>query len=484
MKELIETVLKQHPFLKEINEFRCIRGYDKSPLYLVGGCVRDILFSAFSGEKRILNDFDFVLKNAALFAGKLADEQNLTLIPMEKYAGKETFRIVKDGIYYDFSEMKGEGITADLRKRDFTINSIAVLFLDFLSGDLKIIDPLNGAGDLKNKVVKVNGDSAFTDDPLRMLRAYRIAGELGFAIDSNTLIQIVKKGKHILKSASERVRYELFKIFELSDSFVQISKNSLIKIIFPELKSMSRCSQNRFHQYDVYRHSLKAYEAMEFVINDYEKLFPEIAAEIGTYLTCSKKALLKLLALFHDVGKPSAKTKDEKGEVHFYRHEKIGAEMIDRISSRLKFSNFERDFLIKGVEYHLRPFNFITGRSSKAVIRFFRSLRDDSAGILLFTIADRIAKEKRGIYEKAVYIESGTVKPFLMRYFKEIKPLMELPKLVNGNDIMKRFALSPSPLVGKILAKTHEAQLSKEIKTKEEAYKLAEKILHEIAKKP
>ncbi|MBT7272892.1 MAG: CCA tRNA nucleotidyltransferase, partial [Nitrospina sp.] len=170
---------------KQLQNILQLRKTYQSELYIVGGTLRDLILG------RQYSDFDFSVKGASILAKQYAHATKSALVPLDTTPGRETFRVViKKDLYFDFSELQGNSIEVDLSRRDFSINALAISLPDFIKGTEKYIDPHNGQKDILNKVIRVLPGSAFSKDPLRMLRAFRFMSILEFKIESSTLKKI------------------------------------------------------------------------------------------------------------------------------------------------------------------------------------------------------------------------------------------------------------------------------------------------------
>jgi poly(A) polymerase/tRNA nucleotidyltransferase (CCA-adding enzyme) len=290
--------------------------------YIVGGCVRDLLL------KRKPKDWD-ITTNAKpeeiqkIFPNSFYENRFGTVgvktgleDPRLSVVEVTTFRI--EGKYFDFrhpEEVKfADKIEDDLKRRDFTINALAM----DING--KIIDLFDGLKDLKKKIIKTVGkaEERFNEDALRMMRAVRLACELGFKIDNKTFSAIKENASLIQFISKERIRDEFIKII-MSKNAVEgielLRKSNLLIEIIPELLQGYNVMQNKHHKYDVYTHSLKS---LEYAVN---KNFP---------------LEIRLAALFHDIGKPITK-QGEGPDCTFYNHEIVGAKMTKNILYRLRF---------------------------------------------------------------------------------------------------------------------------------------------------
>jgi poly(A) polymerase len=187
----------------------------------------------------------------------------------------------------------------------------------------RIIDLFNGIKDLNDKKIRMISSKNLKADPIRLLRAYRLGALLNFSIDQKTSSAIKAESFRIYESAGERIRDELTKLFNSSCSYqylVMMNKTGLLASIFPELEPLKKCSQNRYHCYDVFDHTLKAYEHLEKILQNPEAMTAQIKS-LKILLPCTDHiALLKHAILLHDIGKPSAISVYKKNHVHFYDH--------------------------------------------------------------------------------------------------------------------------------------------------------------------
>ncbi|MCD4763581.1 MAG: CCA tRNA nucleotidyltransferase [Desulfobacterales bacterium] len=428
--------------------------------YIVGGSIRDIILGRFPFDYDIA-----VFGNPEKFAKKIAVKKSDHIIELGKKDHK-IIRVISDNKIFDISSANGQTIEDDLLKRDFTINAMAY---SLSSG--KIIDCTGGMKDIADKKIRMVSNTAFEKDPVRLIRAYRIGASLNFEIDTNTVSAIRKNAKLIKNSAGERIRSEFLKILQAPESHHYISQmadTGLLFAIFPELGNLKACFQNRFHQYDVFEHTMKAFYHLENILNN----------KITHSIDENTASLLKFAILLHDTGKPLVKKADNDGNVHFYGHSKKGAEITKGISSRLKLSTKEKYFIDFIIRNHIDPLHLFVAKSegtltNKGITRFFIKCGDNTPCLLLHSIADMKGK---GDASKEEFIEFA--KNMILKYFSEFMQRKKMPALITGNDLINKFGLSPSPLFKKIISKVEEARLSNQINTRQEALSLVKKILN------
>jgi len=476
---MLKFNLDDKKILKEIYNFAKNR---RVKLYLVGGVLRDLVL-----ERQKPNpDFDFAIKKGAInFGRNLARQMKAGFVVLDKEHG--ACRVVKKAnqrIYtFDFSDFRGPALAEDLQHRDFTINSMALeLEKVFSAKDINgfLIDYYGAQEDLKKRIIRVVNKESFGEDPLRILRAFSFASILVFEIDRGTLT-LAKSGKNKLTGVSfERVRDELFKVFDTDktfDCFVTLDKLKILEIIFPEIKKMRKIGQGPYHHLDVWQHTLES-------IRQFDLLLKEIKdQETLDYLNAvissdrSRRQLLKLGLFLHDIGKP-ATLRHEKGRTTFHGHEREGLRLGIGIAKRLKLSNDEVHSLHKMILWHLRPGYLADSEkpTARAKFRYFRDAGVEALSVLLLSLADQRATKgpltTAGARKQHERVVASLIREYLHRS-KEKKR----ERLIDGNNIMNKFRLTPSPLIGEILRALEELQAIGKIRTREEALKAAAKLV-------
>jgi len=482
----------------------------KRKVFLVGGFLRDLLLGRES------KDFDLVPEgNAKKFARNFSSELGGRFVPLDeknriyrvviqkisKKKGKEIFNL-------DFSQMRGEKIEKDLLLRDFTIDAMAVR-LDLIKGNFGIlrrpklllrviVDPYSGMVDLKKKVIRKTSPRIFDDDPLRLLRGYRLAATLEFAIERETEDEIKEKVDLIKGTARERVRDELFKILSTPQSYQcirRLHKVGLLSRIIPEIEMMKEKPENYYHREGLWGHSLETLKSLEEILASLAKLFPGMSRKIMARFAekifgeVERKSLLKWAAIFHDIGKPKT-IRREEGRVRFFGHEEAGTSLVIEIMERLKFSNKAIKIIDRIVENHMRPGNLseVPQLTDRAIHRFFKDLSEEGVDTLLLSLADRYSYRKIlperdkelgfEISRKSIKKHEKTVRKMLSRYYYHKEKILPKP-LVRGDEIMECFNLPQGPLIGKLLRRVGEAQAGGKLKNKEEALQFLKKILEE-----
>ncbi len=450
----------------------------KVDVYLVGGFLRDLYLNR---EENF--DFDFVVeKDAERFSVAFSRKINCKWIVLDKK--ERTYRVIvkkKENIYhYDFSQLKGDSLEDDLLRRDFSINTLLLNVNHF--PHVQVIDRLEAIRDLRKKIIRAVSEEVILEDPLRILRAFSLWARYNLQIETQTL-KFLKKHRELLKKVSpERINEELFKILDSSYSYSVIKKMSdlfILDEIIPYIRKSRGVYQGGYHHLDVWEHSLQTLSRFEILYRRRLTKSSEIVDYLNQELAKNRKRIhiLKLACLLHDIGKPFAKRVKGKKTI-FHTHEKIGAEVAEEFAQEIKLSVKEKEVLRKLIFWHLRP-GYLAGEifpSQRAIYRFFRDTDEEGVSVILLSLADWRAtrgpltnRKKRLIHERVMF-------KLIDFYFNERKK-KPLSKIVDGFDIMRRFNLAPSPLVGEILAKIKEEQALGNVKSKREAYRVAKAYL-------
>ena len=451
--------------------------------YIVGGFIRDSLM----GRESI--DIDIAVgANAMELAPRIADALRGRYVPLDE--GNQIARVVlaKEGpLHLDIATMRG-GIADDLALRDFTVDAMAIGLTDISNEDAKLIDPFGGRRDLETRVVRAVSEEAFRRDPARLLRAPRLAAECGFSIDDETGAQISRNCRLIRNVAGERVRDELCRLLAVPGSarwLRLLDELGLLLVIFPELAPARGSEQPKEHYWDVFEHSMETVATVEFLLRtgkpDYcsdEMLasapwWPALESHFESEVAGgrSRKVLLKLAALLHDIAKPQTRTFEETGRMRFFGHSQQGAETAAGILERLRFSAREKEVVYRMIEHHLRPGQLSRDRempTPRAIYRYFRDTCDAGIDTIFLNLADHLAA--RGpMMELESWREHAGVMTFVLEERFREESVVSPPKLIDGHDLMNTFGILPGPRVGELLEAVREAQAAGEVATREEA---------------
>ncbi len=322
----------------------------------------------------------------------------------------------------------GTSIDEDLKRRDFTINALAIRDEENIPG-YQLIDNYNGIKDLNNKIIRAvgNPEKRFSEDALRMLRAIRIAAQLGFTIEKKTL-QAIKNNAFLLDNiAQERIRDELLKIVVTEyavDGLKMLLSTGLLEYILPELIPSIGIQQSGHHTKDVWHHSIDSMGACP-----------------------SKDPIVKLATLLHDIGKPKA-FRQRNNKITFYGHEVVGGRIVKKIGRRLHLSNKDQEKLWILVRYHM--FAYDSDMTDAAIRRFIRRVKLENINdMIMLRIGDRVGGGSKQT--------SWRLREFQQRIGQVLYTPMQIKDLkINGNDVMQLLNIKRGPMVGQILAKLFE----------------------------
>ena len=476
---------------KMISSLVEISAWEDHQLYLVGGFLRDILLG------RPAKDVDLVTARAAELAALLTKRTSNRAALIDKKYG--TIRLIPadmngsviGSFNVDLAPLRGFSIEEDLILRDFTLNSVAINLTSWYArGTLEVIDPLGGLENARKGRLRACERRSLEDDPLRILRAYRLASTYELNIETKTRDWILNTRRGLEQVAVERIRDEFWAILSgASPASVlrALDEDGVLVLILPECEPMKGLRQNEYHHLDVWEHSLSSLEALQSWLADPQELLGSYAqkgmAVLDQHVAGERtlSSLLKFGVLVHDMGKPACRTVDEKEVTHFYGHEKTGAELATALCYRLRLSNREIDFISQLVRHHMRPIHLFHSKSPsrRALSRFFR-LGPELFWPLLFSFASdymtTLGPKSPGGNKRELFQQ---IHSWLEFYDQQLKPRQAQPPLVNGHDLMDHLDISPGPILGKLLSTLRELQWEGRINSREEALQKASQLLSE-----
>ena len=406
--------------------------------YLVGGCVRD--------ELRGIAPQDYDMATSA------RPEEVEALFPQTHAVGKSfgVILVVEHGHTFEVATFRAESDYTDGRRpntvtfsdaqtdasrRDFTVNG---LFMDPLTDTVH--DWVGGQEDLEKRRLRTIGHPTerFNEDHLRLLRAVRLAAQLDFEIDPATFAAVRDMADHITRVSAERIRDELLKLFRppyAARGLDLLHESGLLAQVLPELLPTVTCEQS-----PDYHPEGTVYDHIRLMLS---KLPAETSVE------------LPWTALLHDIAKPVTQSECEEGRIHFYGHEKIGADMAQQILQRLRFPNVEIEAIVQTVRYHMQFKD--APKMRKATLRrmlmrptFELELEQHRLDCLgshgLMDIYDFIREEQTVLQEKPLLLEP----------------------LISGRDLIE-LGIEPGPALGQLLDAVRDQQLAETFSTREEA---------------
>ena len=463
---------------------------------LVGGAVRDALLG------HAPNDLDFALPGDAIqVARRVADALKAAFYPLDEERGSARVVLTQQGgsrYLLDFAALRGPNIESDLRARDFTINAMAVK----VDAPQSLLDPLGGIADLDAKRIRDCSPATFRDDPVRILRAIRLAVALKAKIVLETGQQM-RKSAHLLSNVSpERQRNELFRILggpQPATSLHTLDIVGALPHVLPELAALKGVQQPSPHIYDVWQHSLHTVQELELMLDVLGTL--DHSPEVGTSLTIGSavlrlgryrehinahlntelisdrplRPLLFLAALYHDAGKPVSRGVSGIGNIHFRGHEQVSAKMVSARARSLHLSKVEISRLSHIVRHHMRPHHLVkTGKppTRRAIYRFFRDTKAAGVDVCLLNLADVLAIYGPTLPQEVCGRYLDVIGELLEAWWEKPDENVSPPALLNGHDLINTFALQQGPQIGELLEMIREAQAAGRIQSREEGLEL------------
>jgi poly(A) polymerase/tRNA nucleotidyltransferase (CCA-adding enzyme) len=484
-----------------------------SPLYVVGGVVRDYLLN----QSADTTDIDLAVEHSALpVAQRVADRLGWSFYPLD--AERDVARLVFNAsgerpLVCDVATVRGGSLEADLLLRDFTVNALAIVLEP---GGQRLVDVCGGLRDLEQRQLRRVTAASFADDPARLLRAVRFVHQLGFTLEEQTLIQVKRMSTTVKLASAERVRDELWKIFATptpADAVDDLNSYGLIPHILPEVRLLVGVEQSPPHDLDVYGHTLRVVRYAAQLRDWLREPVAEAAEPGGEWQEAlapwrarlrqhfaqplaggrTRAEWLVWHALLHDVGKPASRTVEQptRGDVRirFIGHEQVSAELVANRLQQLRFARQEIDLAAAVAAGHMRPHGLheaFAGQpiSRRAAYRYFRDVGgrqfSQLAGVdtLLVALADRLGTYPDRPPAWDDYLRH--VEGLLAYAFASdgLQTTQERP-ILDGDTLMERLHLAPGRQVGEILAHVLEAQAAGEVQDLDGALGVARRWLDE-----
>lgn len=446
-------------------------------VYLVGGTVRDMLL------RRETHDLDVSVQgSASRMARAFADENGAAYFLMDATFDVARVILERDGKreVVDFVRLRGESIEQDLATRDFTINALAVEGAGWDGDASAVIDPFYGLADIAAQRVRAVSEDVFVNDPVRLLRAVRMEAELNFVLDEATEHLVLRDAALIENAPPERVRDELMKIIGAPNVLRNLNRLDTLDLlgrVLSELNALRAVTQPSPHVYDVFEHTLRAVAAAQETeragyLDIAQGAFGSQLSQHLAKFTAggrTRRELLRLALLLHDIGKPATRSVEENGRIRFLGHEIVGAEIAEQVLRRLKFSNEECALVKTIVANHMRLLHTQHGISNRAIYRFFRDTGDAGVDIAVHAWCDRRATNGDDADTDDRAALDAVIGRLLDSYFNAHARVVAPRTLVNGDEIMKLLRLPPGPRIGALLDAAREAQALGEVTTREEA---------------
>ena len=386
-----------------------------------------------------------------------------------------------------------DSIEDDLARRDFTINTLALPLSQWQPGPAAawadaVLDPFGGREDLAQQRLRALSPDVFRSDPGRLLRAVRLAGQLKLRMEPETA-RLIRENAPLLERVSpERLRDQFLLILAGDGARGQLEvldRLDLLCRMFPELAETKGVDQPRFHYWDVWNHLLHTVGFAELVTRGHQhsalySLAPWTEEQASYFAQevsdgHSRRTLLKLAALLHDIAKPQTKKPDVTGRIRFLGHSELGADMARQRLNQLRFSSRGVSLVARMVRYHLRPAqlrNAGQAPSLRAIHRYYREVKYAAVDTVYLAMADYLAAKGPEITAEH-WAEHARMLTYVLQAGPQQAPARGPARLVTGRDLMERLGLPPGPQLGRLLEQIDEARAAGEVATPEEALALA-----------
>ncbi len=449
--------------------------------WIVGGAVRDALLGR-----------DVIDVDLAVEPGR--DEADARAVA--KAAGAAAFQLSEEfgtwrveardhSWHLDISRLRADGIEADLGLRDFTMNAIAVPLSD---PDADPIDPTGGAADAQARVLRAASDRAFADDPLRLVRAARIAGALGLEIEPGTIELARTEAGRAAEPAGERRLAELRLLIRADDpvrALDLLDQLGATSGVLPELEALRGVEQNPNHHLDVHGHTIEVLRQLLIIESDLEQYAGEsvdgvralLAEPLGDDFTRGDG--LRLGALLHDTGKPATKG-SHGGYVTFIGHDSVGADIVDEALGRLKASRALRRYVAGLTRHHLHLGFMVHERPlpRRRLFDYLQKCGDVAPDVTLLTAADRMSARGSGAVAAPEMIEAHLelvreVLPDALEWQRSGPPALPLP----GDELAREAGVPEGPELGSLIAEIQAALFAGEVSGRDEVITHARRTL-------
>lgn len=440
--------------------------------WIVGGAVRDRLIG------RPVDDLDVVVAGDPEEAARaVRGEGGGAVFALSEAFG--AWRVVaRDRSWHvDVLPLKDGDLGADLAARDFTVNAMA----EPVRGG-QLVDPHGGAADLRARRLRMVGPAAFDADPLRVLRAVRLAAELELAIEPATLAAARERSHRLPEVAAERVWAELKRVVGARDPVAALQlmeEAGVTAAILPELLELRGVGQSRFHHRDVHGHTLEVLAAAVELERDPAPLgrrAEAAAARLGEPLAegLTRWGSLRFAALLHDIAKPRTRGQEPHGRVTFAGHDREGAQVARVMLRRLRASERVVEHVAALTRHHLRAGFLVHERplARRTVHRYLKATAPWEVDVTVLTVADRLATRGDNA-EPAIAAHLETAGELLEAALADRAPA----PLIRGDELARELGLRPGPRLGELLAQLEEDRYAGAIATRDDAVRRARELL-------
>jgi len=450
---------------------------DAGEVWIAGGAVRDAALGreVTDLDLAVTGDPGAMARDVARAGGGHAFELSAEFATWRAMAADGSWQV-------DVTALRGETIVADLGERDFTIGAVAVP----LRGG-EAVDPHGGLADLDRRTLRVVGERSFATDPLRLLRAVRLAAELDLRIDPDTVALARAEAHRAAEPAGERQLAELRRLLAAPDplrGMALLDELGLTAVVLPELEALRGVEQSANHHLDVHGHTLAVLARTLDVEADLERFAGERSAEAQALLAepladeMTRGVALRFGALLHDIGKPVTRGEHD-GYVTFLGHDREGAAIVGEICARLRASRALTQHLKALTLHHLR-LGFLVHEAPlppRRVHEYLRATEPVAPDVTLLSVADRLSARGSGPFatEEAVEGHLALARQMLAAAFDWRRDGPPDP-LLRGDELAAELGIPEGPELGELLAELEAAQYGGEVRNREEALDLARRV--------
>lgn len=451
-----------------------------TPIFLVGGAVRDALLGKTS------HDLDFVVPDGAIkLSFKVGDALGAPAYVLDKE--RDIGRVVWRDTSLDFSCFRGVDLDADLRDRDFTLNALALPATATEAS--QIIDVCEGVVHLQAKELHLTHPNALRQDPARVLRAVRQTLGLGLTMGQDVQTAVRQSAPLLPQISKERVRDELLKSIagpQPERALYLLEELGILPIVLPHIAALAEVAQSPPHHEAVLPHTRSVLcwlaEVETAVLTQNTTSLQHLRQQLAPYTHglqehfnrpidggLTGQVLLRLGALFHDIGKKETQTIEPDGRIRFLGHDEVGAKLTQHRLRKLALSNEAVAHVASIVAGHMHPLALLqqTTLSRRAIYRFFRKHQTAGLDIVLLALADHLATHQGTNESWELLVAHANA--LLHHYFEHHTETIAPPRLLDGRDIMKLLQVKGGVHIGRWLRALEEAQAVGEIVSREQA---------------
>lgn len=443
--------------------------------WAVGGGLRDALLG------RPVADLDLAVEgDAAPFAAALARAHGADRFRLSRDFGSWSVTGGRLPIHVDITPLQGRDLAADLDRRDFTVNALA---LDISAPDAGVVDRHGGLADLSAGRLRLVSEGALAADPVRLMRLARQAQELGFTVDVAAVARAHADARALWRAPGERLMRELGRILALprADLALRLLDSlGVLGVLVPQLEDCRGVDQSPYHHLDVLGHTLEVVQRTVEVCADPAPVFrgcaPRVADTLAAPLAEGLTARdgLVLAALLHDMAKAATRGVTPEGRITFIGHDRDGAEMADALLRRLRTSNRLREMVVSCIRWHL-PLGFLVHRtplSLRQIDRYLQLTSPQEVEVIVLTVADRLATHGPRTSEAAIRRHLVLAREVMSEHFR-IADRSPIVPLMPGDALARAVARPPGPWLAQLQRQLREEQLVGAVRTRDEAARFA-----------